>query len=292
MSNIRQIRQRIGTSQNIAKITKAMEMVSASKMKKAQEMAVTARPYSSYLRSCIRDITSQAIGFSHPLLSTHQTGRPVLLIVSTDRGLCGGLNQSVFKLAISWHKLHSDGLYVVVGKKAVALARFLALDTLAIFNSLPDAFTSADLQPISTLITDEFVRQRIQSVEVVFADFVNTLTQRPWQQPLLPLTHLAGDLDDGQTLTSVKIQSDYVFEPNAATILAELLPYYLENSLYQTFLEAKASEHSARMVAMKNASDNAQDLVQDLRLIYNKSRQESITNELLDITTSIISLQQ
>lgn len=288
MPSARQVKQRITTAQNIAKITKAMEMVSASKMKRAQQAALAARPYAHALEDSLRLVATQNPEYNHPLLSKHEEGRDVLIIIATDRGLCGSLNQNLFKITNHWLVQHKDGQVVVVGKKALAFAKYMGLDVLATFVSMPDRITAGDLVPLSTLIVDRFTRRELRAVDLLFADFINTLSQQPKTIALLPI----GNLPTGpKTLSKLDQPSEFLFEPSPQDILDELLPYYLENTIFQTFLEAKASEHSARMVAMKNASENAKDLVRDLRLLYNKSRQESITNELLDITTATLSLE-
>lgn len=288
MPNARQVKQRISTTQNIAKITKAMEMVSASKMKRAQLAALAARPYARALEESLRSVATQNPEYSHPLLSNHSEGRDLLIIISSDRGLCGSLNQNLFKVTTQWLTNHQAGQLVVVGKKALAFAKYMRLDVLATFVSLPDRINTSDLVPLSALIVDRFTRHELRNVELLFADFINTLSQAPKTVTLLPIGQLP---TEPATLSNLDQPSELLFEPNAQDILDELLPYYLENTIFQTFLESKASEHSARMVAMKNASENAKDLVRELRLLYNKSRQESITTELLDITTATLSLQ-
>lgn len=290
MPSARQVKQRITTAQNIAKITKAMEMVSAAKMKKAQQAALSARPYAHALEESLKLVATQNPEYNHPLLSKHASGAAALVIISTDRGLCGSLNQNLFKLTMQWLKSHQDGQVIVVGKKALAFAKYLGLDVLATFVGLPDHITTSDLIPLSTLVVERFARHELNRVDVVFADFINTLSQQPKVTQLLPISQLPHDSAD-DALKQLNDATEFLFEPSPQDILDELLPYYLENTLFQTFLEAKASEHSARMVAMKNASENARDLVKDLRLVYNKSRQESITSELLDITTATLTLE-
>lgn len=283
----RQITQRIRTAQSISKITRAMEMVSASKMRRAQDRALSARPYEIALRSALSMVAAQTDESLHPLLSKRTSGTPIALIVGTDRGLCGSLNQNLFREVVLWHASNPHGQAVAVGKKAAALCSFFGLELFAKFSDLPDAVTTADITPISTLLIDRFLGQEFRSVSVFYMDFVNTLTQKPLTLPLLPLTTL--DNNDEATLATTS-QNEYLFEPDPKMILDRLLPYYVENTIYQSFLEARASEHSARMVTMKNASQNANELVADLKLVFNKQRQASITNELLDITTAMASL--
>ena len=290
MPNARQVKQRIGTANNIAKITKAMEMVSASKMRKAQDQTLAARPFAQALQDSLQKLAKEAHPSLHPLLEEHSQGQDVLIVISTDRGLCGSLNQNLFKMLIEWYKDHPGGTFILVGKKAVTYANFMKLNAYAQFISMPDTIKTADILPVTTLIIDNFISQNFKTVSIVYMDFINTLSQKVKLQQLLPIkAHHFADQDSAIEVDSIH---EYTFEPNPKEILSELLPYYIENNVYQAFLESKASEHSARMVSMKNASDNAKDLVKELRLIYNKSRQESITKELLDITTAILSLEQ
>lgn len=286
MATARQVKQRISTAKNISKITKAMEMVSASKMKRAQEQTLAARPYAQALADSLRTLAEEATPDLHPLLSNHTEGSDVLIIVSTDRGLCGSLNQNMFKKALDWYKTHPQGKFIVVGKKAVAFAKFLGLDIIAQFTNIPDKVSVADILPITTLVIDQFTQHHYRSVGIVYMDFINTLSQKVTLNQLLPIKNLTEEVILVETE-----KSEYIFEPTPAEILQELLPYYVENAVYQSFLEGKASEHSARMVAMKNASENAKELVKELQLLYNKSRQESITKELLEITTATMTLE-
>lgn len=290
MPNTRQVKQRIGTANNIAKITKAMEMVSASKMRKAQDQTLAARPFAQALRDSLQKLAKEAHPSLHPLLEEHTEGKDVLVVISTDRGLCGSLNQNLFKLLIEWYKNHPKGVFVVVGKKALAFSKFMNLDVYAQFTSMPDTIRTDDILPLTSLIIDKFIAEEFKTVSLVYMDFINTLSQKVKLQQLLPIK--AHELAEEESVIEEESIHEYTFEPSPVEILSELLPYYLENNVYQAFLESKASEHSARMVSMKNASDNARDLVKELRLLYNKSRQESITKELLDITTAILSLEQ
>lgn len=286
MATARQVKLRINTAKNISKSTKAMEMVSASKMKRAQDQTLAARPYAQALAESLHTLAEEATPDLHPLLSTHQDGEDILILVSTDRGLCGSLNQNMFKKAIEWHNQHPKGKFIVVGRKAVAFTQFLGLEVVAQFTGLPDLVSVGDVLPISSLIIDQFTHHKFRSVSVLYMDFINTLSQKVSLQQVLPIKHPTEDM----VLVETE-KPQYIFEPTPAEILKELLPYYVENSIYQAFLEGKASEHSARMVAMKNASDNAKDLVTELQLLYNKSRQESITRELLEITTATMTLE-
>jgi F-type H+-transporting ATPase subunit gamma len=294
MSNARQIKQRIKTSQNISKITKAMEMVSASKMRRAQAQALATRPYTRALQDSLQKLASSSSSLNHPFLSTNDRGFDVAVIISTDKGLCGGLNQNLFKKTIEWQKNTPNSKLVVIGKKAVAFARIYGLDVYAQFTELPDTIKPGDILGVTTLVTEQFTNEEFKSVSVIYMDFISTLVQKVRQIQLLPLrtdatTEMQDDSkDEDENKPTSEIKSEYIFEPSAQEILGDLLNYYLENTVYQSFLEAKASEHSARMVAMKNASENAGELKHELQLKFNKSRQAAITSELLDITTAVL----
>ncbi|MBW7956145.1 ATP synthase F1 subunit gamma [Patescibacteria group bacterium] len=289
MANSRQIKRRIGTAANISKITKAMEMVSASKMRRAQQQALAARPYTRAIQNSLKKVAEYTDPSLHPLLATHPSGKDVLIIFSTDRGLCGGLNTNLFKATIQWTKYRDDYEVIVIGKKAVTFAKKMGLTIAAQFTDLPEVVSVAEILPLANLATDGFLHKGFKSVWLLHMDFINTLTQRVKLTQLLPLS---AEMEEEAGVVSPEIHSEYTFEPNPQEILGELLPYYLESSLYQTLLEAKASEHSARMVAMKNASENAKALVGELKLLFNKSRQASITSELLDITTATLTVTQ
>jgi F-type H+-transporting ATPase subunit gamma len=289
MPNARQIKRRINTAANISKITKAMEMVSASKMRRAQQQALAARPYSRAIQHSLQKVAQFTDPSLHPLLRKQETGSDVLILFSTDRGLCGGLNTNLFKATLAWTKNHPDAKIIVLGKRAVAFAHSLELEVLAQFINVSEHAQVADILPISSLITDGFLKGEIKSVSVIHMDFINTLSQKVAINQLLPVAATQVVVQD-EALQKYQLAAEYVFEPSPAQILNELLPYYIENTLYQTLLEAKASEHSARMVAMKNASDNAKALVSELRLLFNKSRQAAITSELLDITTATLTV--
>lgn len=287
MANARQVKQRINTAKNISKITKAMEMVSASKMRRAQDQTLSARPYAAALHAAMLQLGAEVPRHLHPLLSKHAEGIPIMIVISTDRGLCGSLNQNLFKQLASWQKAHPNGQFIAVGKKAVSYCQFLGLPIYAQFIQLPDTVGVKDILPISTLAMDRFIDKSFRSVTVLFTDFINTLSQQARVEHMLPIEPPT----QPELTLSPAAHKEYVFEPSAKALLSQVLPYYVENTIFQAFLEAKASEHSARMVAMKNASENAKDLVRELQLVFNKSRQESITSELLDISTASLTLE-
>ncbi len=288
MASTRQIRRRITASQNISKITKAMEMMAASRMKRAQEQATAARPYARALQASLQKVSQRTDASLHPLLTKHDQGIDVAIVFSTDKGLCGSLNTNLFKALIKWLKAHPNGEIIAIGRKAVGFCRTFGLKMHAQFTDLPDHVTTRDVLPIGALLMNNFLDKKFRSAHILYMDFVNTLSQQLRVVQLLPLSQEETYQEVNMVVPAV--DTEYSFEPSAKEILDELLPYYVENFLYQTLLESRASELSARMVAMKNASENAADLVSELKLLYNKSRQASITTELLDITTATLTL--
>ncbi len=263
-------------------------MVAASKMKRAQDKATAARPYARALQASLQKVSAHTDQSLHPLLARHTEGLEIIVIFSTDKGLCGSLNTNLFKSTITWLKAHPKGQAVVIGRKAVTFSRLMGVPLYAQFTDLPEKISAHDLLPISSLIMREFLDHKFKSVDILYMDFINTLTQHVRSMPILPLGQSQEYRDD--TMVVPTVTSEYVFEPSPEQILNDLLPYFIENVIYQTFLESRASEQSARMVAMKNASENAAELVRELQLLYNKSRQASITSELLDITTATLTV--
>ena len=287
MAQTRLIKNRIKSASSISKITKAMEMVSASKMRRSQEQALKSRPYTHKLVGMLHTIAANTDPSLHPLLRKGSQDAPVaLIIISTDRGLAGSLNANLFRMALKEIEAHPHCVLITVGRKAKDFALKTGKTIVAEFTGLPDKLSLGDVMPISSLFIEEFLKGSYSLVKTVHMQFVTTLAQQPEVNQILPI---AASLVDYKT-TEVKEKKEYTFEPSAAEMLGILLPFYAENGFYQIMLEAKASEHSARMVSMKNASDNAKDVVSSLRLEYNKSRQASITSELLDITTASLTV--
>jgi F-type H+-transporting ATPase subunit gamma len=282
--NTRLIKRRIRSAQNIAKITKAMEMVSASKMRRAQDQVKASRPYADRLSAVLHSIGPKTDPRLHPLLQESLSGVPVLLVISTDRGLCGGLNSNLFKAVLEFKDAHPTLTTIVVGKKAQEFVNRAGLSVHAAFTGLPEKVGFAEALPIAQVVRDGFLNGAFSSVHAVHMEFINTLSQKPLVQAVLPLRPLSAAAD------TPAMSSEYVFEPNAQEILDWLLPYYIEMEIYQLLLDAKASEHSARMISMQNASNNAKDVVGSLQLEYNKGRQAGITRELIEITTASLSL--
>ncbi len=292
MAQARLIKSRIKSATNIAKITKAMEMVAASKMRRSQEQALASRPYTHKLLEMLHTIGTNTDSSLHTLLQAGNPTAPELLIViSTDRGLAGSLNANLFRAALSELKVMRTPKILAVGKKAREFAIKYGFPLVAEFNGLPDRLSLSDVLPIAEVFVKGFLSGEFGSVRCLHMQFVSTLSQTPEINNLLPIAvqnvSAQGMIPQPKKPMEKK---EYTFEPNPTEILNFLLPFYTENGFFQIMLEAKASEHSARMVSMKNASDNAKDIVGSLKLEYNKSRQAGITSELLDITTAAMTV--
>ena len=288
MASTRDIRRRIKSVKNTAQITKAMQMVAASKMRRAQQAALAGRPYATLMNSVLVQVTANAGDFSHPLLEQRDVKKRGVVLISSDKGLAGALNSNLVREAAKYDK--SATIYIAAGRKG---SQFVARTkrNLAAEFTYKDAPLFAEARAISKFAQDLFTRGEVDAVDILFTRFISTLNQKPETQPLLPLTEIK-PLGDGQQATTMLPAgtSEYLFEPDAGEVLGALLPHYLNYQVYQILLEAKASEHSARMVAMKNATDNAKELIKDLTLEYNKLRQSNITRELLEITSAAMAM--
>ena len=288
MPSTRDLRRRIKSIRNTAQITKAMQMVAAAKMRKAQQAAVAGRPYALLMNEVLAEVTANAGDFTHSLMETRQVRKRALIVVSTDKGLCGPLNSNLLREAARFDK--ATTLYITAGRKA---SQFIARTKrqLAAEFTYKDAPLFSEARAISRFAQDLFIRGAVDAVDILFTNFISTLNQKPEVRSLLPVGEIRAvqaELEEGASAGSklLKGATEFLFEPGADQVLGSLLPHYLNFQVYQILLEAKASEQSARMVAMKNATDNAQQLIKDLTLEYNKVRQANITRELLEITTA------
>ena len=290
MANTQDIRRRIKSIRNTAQITKAMQMVAASKMRKAQQQAISGRPYAGLMNKVLVSLQQRTDPRSHPLLQIRPLNKELVLIISTDKGLAGALNTNLFREAINFDA--SKTVYVVAGKKARQFVARSKRELLADFE-LKDAPGFLETKAIAKFCTEKFLNREVDKVSVLYTQFINTINQKPVVRTLLPISTF--DFPKQETVESPEQQGadpmiGYVFEPNAETVLDIMLPYYLQFQVYQMVLDARASEQSARMVAMKNATDNANQFIKDLTLEYNKMRQASITTELLEISTAQMAL--
>jgi F-type H+-transporting ATPase subunit gamma len=284
MPDIRKVRRRIRGVQNIAKITRAMEMIAASKMRKAQERGLAGRPYSAKIQEVIAALAAlPETTMQHPLLQRRGIEKIAVVHITPDRGLCGGLNSNLNRgLARFILDEKKPARVVAVGRKGRDFVVRSGLDLSAEFVQMGDRPAFLDTLPISNIIIEDYTRHEIDAVYVSYAQFVSTLVQRPVMKQLLPVEPAA--IPKGENV-------DYIYEPGAEAVLGGLLPRFVEMEIYQAILESIASEQSARMVAMRNATDSANELIGDLTLLYNKARQETITKELLDIVGGVSALE-
>ncbi len=286
MANLRDIRRRIKSVKNTAQITRAMQLVAAAKMKKAQDQAMAGRDYSSQLNAVLSDISANFNEeASHPLLQAREGNRELVLVISTDKGLCGPLNTNLAKKLRAETSDTAD--YVTVGRKLRIMLEKLGKKILADF-SVKDPVPFADARSIASFLTKQFTAGNYDKVSIVFTRFVNTLTQVPEVKQLLPVLPPTASDDSGLIDGDTK---DSLFEPSVDEVLASILPLYVNFQVYQALLESRATEHSARMVAMKAATDNAKKFIKELTLEYNKVRQGAITAELLEITTAMKAME-
>ena len=289
MANTRDIRHRIKSIRNTAQITKAMQMVAASKMRKAQQHALAGRPYAALMNKVLVSLQKRTDPKLHPLLEIRPLKKKLVLIISTGKGLCGALNTNLFRETANFDQAKTA--FVVTGKKARQFIARTKRELLADFE-LKDSPSFVETKPVSKFCTEKFLSREVDNVSVLYTHFINTINQRAVVQTLLPISGF--DLPKGEPSEGANQHVDpmigYVFEPNAETVLDVMLPYYLQYQVFQMILDARASEHSARMVAMKNATDNANEFIKDLTLEYNKMRQAGITTELLEIATAQMAL--
>ncbi|MFA6544467.1 MAG: ATP synthase F1 subunit gamma [Limisphaerales bacterium] len=312
MPSTRDIRRRIKSVKNTAQITKAMQMVASAKMRRAQQAALAGRPYATLMNEVLAAATAGAGDFSHPLMEKRAVKKRALILITTDKGLCGALNTNLLREAAKWDK--DTTVFVCAGKKGAQWAARLKRDLAAEF-SYKDTPQFGEARAISKFAQELFLSGKVDAVDVLYTNFINTLLQKPESRQLLPLGEIkaleagvdgpalsepafnlstnpkrqvsvAGVVESARGREHEQGGPEYLFEPVAATVLGNLLPHYLNYQVFQFLQEAKASEQSARMVAMKNATDNAKQIIKDLTLEYNKLRQANITKELLEITTA------
>ena len=278
MAQIREIKKRIKSIANTKKVTHAMELVAAAKMRKAQLNALSGRPYSLSLNEIIEQIRTNSGEISHELLETKDSGAEIIILVTSDRGLAGGLNMNLFREILRSEVKNVK--FITIGKKATTFAAKIQSQILASFES--EEKTTLDLaRTITKLATDCFLAGEVAKISILYSHFDSIVKQTPTWTQLFPI-----EFEQQPTNLQTYKPTNLLFEPSTQDILKTLLPHYILTKIYQILLEAKASEHSARMVAMKNATDAAGDLIEDLTLTYNQARQEAITTELLDIVTA------
>lgn len=297
MSNgIRDLRRRIRSVKSTSQITRAMQMVAASKMRKAQQAALVGRPMADEIYELLTQAVSHAGGFRHPLTAVRPVHTQAVIVVGTDRGLCGALNSNLLREALKFDP--ENTVYIAVGRKPSQLLTRLRRRVVAEF-SYHDMPKFIDARAVSRFAQELFLSGAVDDVEVLFTDFHSTLVQQAAVQHVLPIgelrpptvglhgSRLEKTIPDAGAV-QLRGSSEFLFEPSVEQVLNFLVPQSLNFEMFQVMLEARASEHSARMVAMKNATDNASSLIQNLNLEYNKMRQSGITNELLEISSAVM----
>ncbi|PJF43709.1 MAG: ATP synthase F1 subunit gamma [Phototrophicales bacterium] len=298
MATVKEIKRRIRSVNNIAQVTRALEAVSASRVRRAQEQVMNTRAYASKAAEVLANVAATTQGSEHPLLAVHDRVKAInVILITSDRSLCGSYNDNIIRLAERFVANHEDEevRWIAVGRKGRDYLVRRGHNVIAEFTNLPTPLRVADIIPISNIILDEFNSFTTDQVFIAYTDFINTLTQRPTIFNLLPLKPYAPKSPAEAMLIrnepEVTVQKrDYLYEPSPTAILDEVIPRFVTLLIYQAFLESAASEHSARMVAMRNASENAIALSADLTLAYNKLRQAAITSEILDIVGGVNAL--
>ncbi len=292
MPSTRDIRRRIKSVKNTSQITKAMEKVAQAKMAKAQQAALAGRSYADLMNRVLAEVVTHAGDFDHPFMESRGGDKRALILVTTDKGLCGALNTNLLR-KVSDEFVTDNTRVLSAGRKGAQHATRAGWDLAAEF-SYGDPPTIGEARALAKIAVELFEDGEVDHVDIAFTNFINPITQKPEVQTLLPITEIKGvsaGVEGEETSTDLPGgTTEFLFEPSAEGVLGELLPHYLNFQVHQILLENRASEHSARMVAMKNATDNANELIKDLTLEYNKLRQAAITNELLEITTAQMAL--
>ena len=292
MANLRDIRRRIKSIKNTAQITRAMQLVAASKMKKAQDQALAGRAYSSHLEALLRNLKEEALTSGHPLLAQNAGTRELYVVITTDKGLCGGLNTNLLRKLI--REAPADAKFITVGNKGRNALAKMKRDLVADYQ-VRDPVHFNEVKQVVKKAVKMFLDGEVDVVKVAFTNFVNTLVNHPEITRFLPLDPSeVGEKKDYHGMQGVpdvqgpsaESYSDYLFEPGRPEVFDQLLPLYVNYLMFQMVLESRAAEHSSRMVSMKSATDNAKGIVKELTLEYNKLRQAAITNELLEISTA------
>ncbi len=290
MPSLKDIRGRIGSVRNIAQITRAMEMVAASRMKRAQDAILAARPYADELEATLERVASAANLTEEidPLLATRPVRRVAIIVITTDRGLAGSLNANATRSVLRWVTERATGgngdgsveiEAITVGRKGRDALRRSGVPIAAHFPQLGDRPGFSDVTPIARLVTEDFLSGKYDEIDIAYSTFVSTLAQKPEIDTILPVRRpeMAEEAE--------RTNDEYLFEPSPRAVLSRLLPHYVAIGIYRAVLENQASEQSARMIAMRNSTENANELIDDLTLVYNKTRQATITREMIEIAS-------
>lgn len=282
MSGGKEIRSKIASIKNTQKITKAMEMVAASKMRKTQDRMNASKPYASRIYQVIKHLARSTSEYRHSFLQNREVKRAGVIVVTTDRGLCGGLNANLFKEVTRLIKQYQDDDIEidvgVIGRKGEAFFRRTGGNIVGLLTQVGDTPNAQELTGVVKIMLDAYEEGKIDALHVVYNEFVNTMTQKPLSKQLLPLP-----VDEQENESEMAGHWDYIYEPDAKELLDELLARYIESQVYQAVIENIACEQAAKMMAMKSATDNAGELIKEFQLAYNKARQAAITQELAEI---------
>src|SRR5687767_3779124 len=285
MPSERELRRRLRSIRNIRQVTQAMQTVAASRMRRAQTAVTASRPYEESLRTVLNDLGPYADPEFEPLLARRPVKRVLLVLVTSDRGLVGAMNTNLLRATLRFVPTKPAVSWLGVGRKGIAAIRRIGAASVAEFSNLGDRPSSTDTSVISRVLRDEFTSGNVDEVHLAFTQFVNTLRQTPTIRRILPLVPEEEDIDELPPL-------QYIFEPDPRTVLSAILPRLIDVTVYQAVLESIASEQSARMVAMRNATDNAGELIDELQLASNKARQSKITKEMLEIASGAEALSK
>ncbi len=292
MPGNRDIRRRIRSIRNTAQITRAMQMVAAAKMRRAQQSALSGRPYAKLMNRVIAEVSTHTGDLTHPFLEPGSSDKRCVIIISTDKGLCGALNANLFREVTKFDTQNT--LFITAGKKASQFIARTKRQLIAEFY-YKDSPQFSEARAISRFAQNLFLEGKVVRIDILFNNFVSTIVQKPLVVEFLPVKKIEGvSTDVAGTELGIELQKstyEFLFEPSAEKVLGAMLPHYLNFKVYQILLEAKASEHSARMIAMKNATDNATELIKELTIKYNKVRQSAITTELLEISTAQMAME-
>ncbi|MEK9176640.1 MAG: ATP synthase F1 subunit gamma [Patescibacteria group bacterium] len=290
MASLLILKRRIKTTQNISKTTKAFQMIAASRLKRAQEATLSARPY-------VEKLTGMSVGISKRVspdnldkyMILNKSDKKLVVLIAPDKGLCGGLVTNLAKETLNFYKENKNTDFITVGKKAGGIVRLLGGSAIASFDFGTTLPKYSAMYPIMSLIDDHFLNNKAGSVYLIHSEFNSVFSQHPFTKKLLPVSFEASEKKEEEIrpATATSGQTEAVFEPSIAELLPGLIRHYLEMSVFQAFLESYLSEQAARMLAMQNATDNAIDMIDELKLLYNKSRQEKITSEILDISGGV-----
>lgn len=295
MASLRDIRRRIRGVRNIAQVTRAMQTIAASKMRRAEEQVQASRPYAEKAWEVLNHLSRQAgreqLKQLHPLLGGRAVNNVELVLITSDRGLAGAYNSNIIRATLDFIRQNDKPLSVVtIGRRGREAMNRTRQNIVADFAQVEDRPSLVDILPIAQVVMSDFLEGKVDAVHIAYTEFVNTLIQRPVVRRLLPLMPEFAEDQVGSELVSAgqrTLAQVYIYEPSPAELLDTILPRFTELQVYQAILEAQASEHAARMVAMRNATDNANELIGGLTLTYNRLRQEAITGEMLDIVGGV-----